>query len=368
VIAGLGNAHLVAVAALFSPYDPYRELFYPGGCGTDGQYARWMYASQLKDGVTCALDRLAAITGQPAETITLPSPVRAVDGPDGPALLDAAIGERQSNTDAHALMCRVPFRDDRVASLDWEATAPAASGLAIASSGVPMLVRAGWLDRGFAAGALARFVTQASHQQVEIGPWGHGGGSFADTLRRPGAAEHDLMSLEARAAASLSSSPGTWSETASPGTGHPDIRHPGHRRMAGRHLLATRGCRNAAVVPRSDGRPDAGSRRTRFVHLPVLVSMRASVRDASNRPSTATASAVASEVRSALPRFACAWDSRRPSSWPGPCFPANRGQSANTICQAKVVLVWNGLDNNNERAFQSVRSVACASDTGKAAE
>jgi uncharacterized protein len=66
--------------------------------------------------------------------------------------LDAAIGEHQSNTDVHALMGRVPFRDDRVAGLDWEATAPAASGPAIASSGVPMLVRAGWLDGGFAAG------------------------------------------------------------------------------------------------------------------------------------------------------------------------------------------------------------------------
>ena len=194
LIAGLGHAHLVAVAALFSPYDPYRELFYPGGCGTDGRYARWMYESQLKDGVTGALDRLAAITGQPAETIALPSPVKPVDGPDGPSLLDAAIGEHQSNTDVHALMGRVPFRDDRVAGLDWEATAPAASGPAIASSGVPMLVRAGWLDGGFAAGALARFVTQASHQQVEIGPWGHGGGSFADTLRRSGAAAHDPLS------------------------------------------------------------------------------------------------------------------------------------------------------------------------------
>ena len=194
LIAGLGHAHLVAVAALFSPHDPYRELFYPGGCGTDGRYARWMYESQLKDGVTGALDRLAAITGQPAETIALPSPVKPVDGPDGPSLLDAAIGEHQSNTDVHALMGRVPFRDDRVAGLDWEATAPAASGPAIASSGVPMLVRAGWLDGGFAAGALARFVTQASHQQVEIGPWGHGGGSFADTLRRSGDTEHDPLS------------------------------------------------------------------------------------------------------------------------------------------------------------------------------
>jgi predicted acyl esterase len=136
LIAGLGNPHLVAVAALFSPHDPYRELFYPGGCGTDGRYARWMYESQLKDGVAGALDRLAAITGQPAETIALPPPVKPVDGPDGPALLDG----------------------------------------------------------GFAAGALTRFVTQASHQQVEIGPWGHGGGSFADTLRPSGAAEHDPLS------------------------------------------------------------------------------------------------------------------------------------------------------------------------------
>jgi uncharacterized protein len=46
----------------------------------------------------------------------------------------------------HALMGRVPFRDDRVDGLDWEATAPAASGAAIVPSGVPMLVRAGWLS------------------------------------------------------------------------------------------------------------------------------------------------------------------------------------------------------------------------------
>ena len=198
LIAGLGHAHLVAVAALFSPYDPYRELFYPGGCGTGGRYARWMQHSQLKDGVAGALDRLAAVTGQPAETIALPSPVKPVDGPDGPALLHAAIGEHQSNTDVHALMGRLPFRDDRVAGLDWEATAPAASGPAIASPGVPMLVRAGWLDGAFAAGALARFVTRASHQQVEIGPWGHGGGSFADTLRPSEAAERDPLSPESQ--------------------------------------------------------------------------------------------------------------------------------------------------------------------------
>jgi hypothetical protein len=62
----------------------------------------------------------------------------------------------------------VPFRDARVAGLDWAATAPAASGPAIASSGVPVLVRAGWLYGGFTAGALARFVTQASSARVPL--------------------------------------------------------------------------------------------------------------------------------------------------------------------------------------------------------
>ncbi len=37
-------------------------------------------------------------------------------------------------------------------------------------------------------------MTLASHQQVEIGPWGHGGGTVADTLRRSGTAEHDPLS------------------------------------------------------------------------------------------------------------------------------------------------------------------------------
>jgi hypothetical protein len=40
----------------------------------------------------------------------------------------------------------------------------------IEATGVPMLVRAGWMDAGFAAGALRRFATFANQQEVEIGP------------------------------------------------------------------------------------------------------------------------------------------------------------------------------------------------------
>ena len=61
-----------------------------------------------------------------------------------------------------------------------------------------MLVRAGWLDAAFAAGALRRFATFANHQEVEIGPWGHGGGTFADTLRPDGTLDGDLLSPESQ--------------------------------------------------------------------------------------------------------------------------------------------------------------------------
>ena len=115
-----------------------------------------MYQSQLKDGITGALDRLAAITGQPAETIALPSPVKPVDGPDGPALLDAAIGQHQSNTDVHALMGRVQFRDDRVADLDWEATAPRGVRVSHRILGRPD-AGARWLDGGSAELRIARW-------------------------------------------------------------------------------------------------------------------------------------------------------------------------------------------------------------------
>jgi putative CocE/NonD family hydrolase len=182
LVARLRNPHLVAVAALFSPNDPYRQLFYPGGAATAGRFARWMCESQLKDGVIGARERLGEMQGLPAESIEPPTPVKPVDGPDGRALLAEAVAEHQSNTDVHELMDQVPFHDDRVEGLDWAITTPAAAHEAIASTGVPLLVRVGWVDGAFVAGALTRFATLPNHQTVEIGPWGHGGRTYADPL------------------------------------------------------------------------------------------------------------------------------------------------------------------------------------------
>jgi uncharacterized protein len=179
LVARLRNPHLVAVAALFSPYDPYRQLFYPGGAATAGRFARWMCESRLKDGVIGARERLGEMQGLPAESIELPTQVKPVDGP---ALLAEAVAEHQSNIDVHELMEQVPFRDDRVEGLDWAITAPAAAHEAVASTGIPLFVRVGWVDGAFVSGALTRFATLPNHQTVEIGAWGHGGRTYADPL------------------------------------------------------------------------------------------------------------------------------------------------------------------------------------------
>ncbi|WP_129789178.1 CocE/NonD family hydrolase [Promicromonospora panici] len=183
LVARLRNPHLVAVAALFSPNDPYRQLFYPGGAATSGRYARWMSEVQLKDGVAGARERLAELRGLPADAIELPTPVKPVDGPDGPALLAEAVADHQANVAVDELMDRVPFRDDRVDGLDWLNTTPAAAYDAIAATGVPLLTRVGWVDGAFVTGALTRFAALPNHQTVEIGPWGHGGRTHADPLR-----------------------------------------------------------------------------------------------------------------------------------------------------------------------------------------
>lgn len=198
LVGGLGNPHVTAVAALFSPLDPYQELFYPGGCATSGRFAKWMYECQVKDDVAGAVERLSEVVGLPSDELSLPPPVKPVDGPDGPALLREAVDDHQRNVDMNKLLGGAPFGDDHLPGLDWTATSPAAGRQKIETTGVPLLVRAGWLDAGFAAGALRRFATFSNHQEVEIGPWGHGGGTFADALRPGGTLDGNLLSPESQ--------------------------------------------------------------------------------------------------------------------------------------------------------------------------
>jgi predicted acyl esterase len=184
----LGNPHLAAVAALFSDFDPYRQLVYPGGAYTEGALGKWLGANRAYDGIAGALEELAASTGLPPDVLASQfRGVKPAGGPDGTVLLGRAIAEHQANADLGKLLPRMPFRDDRQDGVDWDTLAVPHWQEPIEAAGVPILVRVGWLDAGTAAGALTRFATFSGPQEVEIGPWGHGGHTLADPLR-PGTA------------------------------------------------------------------------------------------------------------------------------------------------------------------------------------
>ena len=54
---------------------------------------------------------------------------------------------------------------------------------AIEAAGVPMLVRAGWLDAATADGALSRYLTSDMAQELVIGAWNHGGEDDVDPFQ-----------------------------------------------------------------------------------------------------------------------------------------------------------------------------------------
>jgi putative CocE/NonD family hydrolase len=79
------------------------------------------------------------------------------------------------------------FRDDPFGPFEERNVgyrrSPAGHLPAIEASGVPMLVRVGWLDAATVNGALGRFNTISNPQRVWIGPWDHGAANDADPFR-----------------------------------------------------------------------------------------------------------------------------------------------------------------------------------------
>ena len=192
-----GNPHVVAVAALFSPLDPYRELFYPGGCATGSRFARWMCESQIKDGVAGALERLSELTGVPTEELPVARTGQAGRraGRYGPARGGdrRAPGKcRHAGASGTGSFQRRPPARPELAGHE-PCCRPAGDR---DHGGAPTGPPAGWQDAAFASGALRRFANSSTSQQVEIGPWGHGGGTYTDTLRPAGTLDGDLLSPE----------------------------------------------------------------------------------------------------------------------------------------------------------------------------
>jgi uncharacterized protein len=157
---------LLAVLSRFPDYDPYADLYFPGGVPNAYMGRTWGLRVKEMD-----LNVPRAVGGG------APRGVRPVGDGDGATLLREAIEARRTVPDVWEGLQEVTFKDDRPASWggwsmdDWgihsRADGVQRSGTAIQSWG-------SWLDAGTANGVLRRFMTLSNPQRVVVGAWSHG--------------------------------------------------------------------------------------------------------------------------------------------------------------------------------------------------
>lgn len=158
-----------AAAPMFSPFDVYDEIGFPGGLLARWYIERWAETNRRLDANDPPVDawyQRMAVRG-----------VRPVDGADGRARLQEALSERGDNVAVDEEARHITFRDDespRIAGVDR--MSPHAFAESIDAAHVPVYSYSGWFDGAYQHAAIRRFLT-LSHpsNKLILGPWDHGG-------------------------------------------------------------------------------------------------------------------------------------------------------------------------------------------------
>lgn len=153
MIAGQAPPHLAAIFPEVAMTDLY-GLAWSGGIHRAPIMTEWSQAVREMD---------------------LDDPAVPVDGPEGEALLKAALAEHRANVDMGELTARLPFRDSVDPKtggrpyLDWS---PITYRAGIEQSGVAVYHLAGWFDR-YVRDQTILYHNLRSPQRLTIGPWTH---------------------------------------------------------------------------------------------------------------------------------------------------------------------------------------------------
>jgi putative CocE/NonD family hydrolase len=172
-MAQINHPAIKAIVPRFPDFDPYADLYFPGGIFHVAFGKGWGESVKAMD--------LNTKTGSP------PRGVKPVDEDVDGALVAAAVEARRDAPGVYEGLSRITFRDDRpevwgVSMLDWSIHTHVDD---VERSGVPIYSWAGWLDAGTASGVIHRFATLSNPQKAIIGPWSHGGGHHASPFRPP---------------------------------------------------------------------------------------------------------------------------------------------------------------------------------------
>ncbi|MBK8247862.1 MAG: CocE/NonD family hydrolase [Gemmatimonadetes bacterium] len=180
VLAATGREAVKAVAPLYDDFDPAVNIAYMGGVLNEYFISQWGKLNAMLDrSDSCGL---AGMTGFACRMLPLVyGGTKPVDDDRGGRELKAILAARQ-NYDVLDALQRIPSPRDTFpgTTLTFRDVSPYGMKERIERFNTPMLVRIGWEDGGTMNVALGRFFTLRNPQQLELGPWSHGGGHHVD--------------------------------------------------------------------------------------------------------------------------------------------------------------------------------------------
>lgn len=160
-----------AVAPLFSLFDVYADIAFPGGVHLSWFTENWGRANQI-------LDRNMLPPGF-EQYKSLVTGVRPVDEDHDGSLLAGAIRDHSANWDVHREALTIIFRDDPSASKiisSVDVFSPHSYLNEIQASGAAVYSFSGWFDGAYQHAAIKRYLSLPNaHSRLIIGPWNHGG-------------------------------------------------------------------------------------------------------------------------------------------------------------------------------------------------
>jgi putative CocE/NonD family hydrolase len=165
---------LKAVISRSPDYDPYADLYFPGGVPNAYMGRTWGLSVKAMD------------LNVKRNYKDGPRGIKPVDEDQGGRLLAAAVEARRQVPSVWEALRGITYRDDR--PQNWGGWSMDDWGIhawreAVERSRVPIQSWGSWMDAGTANGVLHRFMTLANPQHVFVGAWSHGGGHDASPYR-----------------------------------------------------------------------------------------------------------------------------------------------------------------------------------------
>ena len=182
LLAATGHPAVRAVAPHYADFDPHFQLAVPGGVVNRGVIQEWGRFTTAMDrndicdlaeieGIFCRLIRTLAVRG-----------VKPVQNQE--AILTEATEEHAANADVFAAVQNAPFRDSEfgASGLTMGQISPYSFQTEQEANQVPSFFTVGWQDAGTVDGALSRYLTFDTPQQLVIAAVSHGGGHGTDAF------------------------------------------------------------------------------------------------------------------------------------------------------------------------------------------